>query len=267
MASWQQVSIAGKPADWFEPTRPHPHRFTVLFLHGHGELTLRDNAVFTSLFEQHGLRCLCPHGRRSWWGERVCHEFDPQLTPRRHLLDNVLPWLNERAQVTPPAIGLTGVSMGGQGVLKLAYQQPALFPVVAALAPAIDFHQWVGQGYPLDDMYETPEEARQDTATVLIHPLNWPRHQWLACDPGDKEWFEGVERLASKLSSTGIPFESDLTTRAGGHTWDYFNHMAPRVVEHLVQKLEQERNRLPVANPVGTPPPGQATPPGPASAG
>lgn len=259
MGTWHAVTIAGKTADWFEPSRPSPHRFTVLFLHGHGELTLRENAVYSGLFEQHGLRCLCPHGRRSWWGERVCHEFDPLLTPRRHLLDNVLPWLNEQARVTPPAIALTGVSMGGQGALRLAYQQPTLFPVVAALAPAIDFHQWVGKGYPLDDMYESPEEARQDTATVLIHPLNWPRHQWLACDPADTEWFEGVERLAGKLGSTGIPFEADLSTRAGGHSWDYFNHMAPTVVAFLTQRLEQERTRLPVASPSVTSGPAPAS--------
>ncbi|MFM8221762.1 MAG: alpha/beta hydrolase-fold protein, partial [Planctomycetaceae bacterium] len=151
------------------------------------------------------------------------------------------------------------VIMGGQGALKLAYQQPALFPVVAALAPAIDFHLWVGKGYPLDDLYETAEEARQETATVLIHPLNWPRHQWLGCDPGDQEWFDGVERLAGKLSSTGIPFESDLSTRAGGHSWDYFNHLAPTVVEFLTTRLEQERNRLPVSNPFA-PPAGQPAP-------
>lgn len=253
MGTWHHVSIGGKPADWFEPTRPSPHRHTVLFLHGHGERTLSDNPVYTGLFEQHGLRCLCPHGRRSWWGDRVCHEFDPQVSPRRYLLDSVLPWLNEQVQATPPAIALLGVSMGGQGALKLAYQQPALFPVVAALAPAIDFHQWVGKGYPLDDLYESPEEARQETATVLIHPLNWPRHQWLGCDPGDSEWFEGVERLAGKLGSTGIPFESDLTTRAGGHSWDYFNHQAPKVVEFLTTRLEQERNRLPVSNPFAPP--------------
>lgn len=245
MGTWQEVEIGGKRAEWFEPARPSPHRFTVLFLHGHGELTLRDNPVYSTELERHGLACLCPAGRRSWWGDRVCTEFDPVQSPRKFLLDEVLPWLKEHRQTEPPAIALLGVSMGGQGGLKLAYLAPQQFPVVAALAPAIDFHRWYGQGYPLDDLYESAEEARQDTATVLIHPLNWPRHQMLLCDPTDTEWFEGVERLASKLSSSGIPFEKDFDTRAGGHTWDYFNHQGPAVVQFLAERLEKERLRLP----------------------
>jgi len=142
-----------------------------------------------------------------------------------------------------------GVSMGGQGALRLAYRFPNQFPVVAALAPAIDFHTWHGRGLPLDEMYVTAEAARQDTATLLLHPLNWPRHQLLMCDPGDGDWFEGTQRLASKLYSTGIPFESDFETRHGGHSWEYFNHVAPRVMQYLVESLEQESRRLPTVAP------------------
>ena len=67
-------------------------------------------------------------------------------------------------------MGLTGISMGGQGVLQLAYRHPRTFPVVAALAPAIDFHQWYGRGLPLDEMFDSREAARQATALLQIHP-------------------------------------------------------------------------------------------------
>jgi S-formylglutathione hydrolase len=130
--------------------------------------------------------------------------------------------------------------------MRLAYRYPQEFPVVAALAPAIDFHNWFGRGLPLDEMYSSAEEARQDTATLLLHPLNWPRHQLLMCDPTDVEWLEGAERLASKLYSTGIPFESDFATSHGGHSWDYFDYVAPRVVQFLRDRLEQEQRRLAV---------------------
>jgi S-formylglutathione hydrolase len=97
-------------------------------------------------------------------------------------------------------------------------------------------------------MYDDAEAARQDTATLLLNPLNWPRHQLLMCDPADAEWFEGAQRLASKLYSTGIPFESDFETTCGGHSWGYFNHVAPRVMKFLIDALESERQRLPVAS-------------------
>lgn len=245
MGQWQQVEIGGKSADVFFPAKRGLENYAVLFLHGHGLMTLKDNAIYTGQLERLGLACVCPSGRRSWWGDRICCEFDQHISPTAYLRQDVLPWMAEHCQSAPPAIALLGVSMGGQGALRLAYRFPEQFPIVAALAPAVDFQIWHGRGFPLDEMYDTAEAARQDTATLLLHPLNWPRHQLLMCDPDDAEWFEGTERLASKLYSTGIPFEKDLTTQHGGHSWDYFNHIAARVMEFLVERLDQERRRLP----------------------
>lgn len=244
MGEWRQVTIDGKRADAFEPARCLEPAAAVLFLHGHGLITLRESAPFTAELERHGLRCLCPHGQRSWWGDVVCREFDAVQSPAAYLHERVLPWMAKTWGVAPPRIALVGVSMGGQGALKLAYRFPDEFPVVAALAPAIDFYQLYGQGLPLDEMYPTAEAARQDTATLWIHPLNWPRHQLLMCDPADAQWLEGAERLASKLSSTGIPFESDFSTSHGGHTWEYFNHVAPAVIRFASERLERERARV-----------------------
>ncbi len=249
MGEWRQIDIADKTADVFLPGRRAPTNFAVMFLHGHALVTLKDNAAYTAQLERHGLACVCPHGKRSWWGDRICREFDERVTPAEYLRRSVLPWMEAHCNAAPPAIGLLGVSMGGQGALRLAYRYPQQFPVVAALAPAVDFHTWYGRGLPLDEMYANAEAARQDTATLLLHPLNWPRHQLLMCDPTDADWFEGTERLASKLYSTGIPFERDFETRHGGHSWDYFNHVAPRVMEFIVSGLGQESHRLPTAGP------------------
>lgn len=253
MGEWRQVEIAGKQADVFYPARASAEKFALLFLHGHARVTLQGNAVYTSHLERLGLACVCPHGQRSWWGDRVCREFDPHVTPFAYLRTSVLPWMDEQLGCAPPAIGLLGVSMGGQGALRLAYRHPEQFPVVAALAPAVDIQNWYGRGLPLDEIYPTAESARQDTATLLLHPLHWPRHQLLVCDPTDAEAYDSAEKLASKLSSTGIPFEKDFTTRQGGHSWEYFNFMAPRVMDFLLERLQQESRRLPTAAPQQSP--------------
>jgi S-formylglutathione hydrolase FrmB len=99
-------------------------------------------------------------------------------------------------------------------------------------------------GLPLDDMFPDAEAVRQQTAVVQVQGLNWPKQQWLACDPADRDCFPGCERLASKLRSSGIPFESDFTTSHGGHSWDYFNHQAARAVQFLADGLETESRRL-----------------------
>lgn len=237
MGTWTTVEIAGKRADVFEPEGPATEGRAVLHLHGHGLTTLKDNPVFSAELERHGLRAICPHGQRSWWLDVVCREFDPRLTPMQFLHEHVVPYIGERWGAQPPGVGLTGTSMGGQGVLQLAYRHARDFPVVAAIAPAIDFHNWYGRGLPLDEMFSSREEARQHTTILQIHPLNWPRHQLFVCDPADEEWYESAERLAMKLSASGIAFESDLRTSNGGHSWTYFNHMAPRVIGFVAERL------------------------------
>lgn len=244
VSSWQTVEIAGKTADIFEPSRLSDSARAVLFLHGHGLQTLIGNAAYSAEFERRGLRAICPHGKRSWWLPVICPEFDVELSPLGHIRSNLLPWMSEKWNIQPPALAVFGVSMGAQGALQLAYRHPNEFPVVAALSPLMDFHEWMGQGLPLDEMFENQEAARQQTATLHVQGLNWPRHQFLACDPVDHDAIPGVERLASKLHSSGIPFESEFTTSHGGHSWEYFNHMAPRVIQFLTDGLEAEHRRI-----------------------
>ena len=136
--------------------------------------------------------------------------------------------------------------MGGQGALRLAYKRPSIFPVVAAISPAIDYQLRFEEGdETLPLMYRDAEQARQDTALLHIHPLNWPRHQFFCCDPNDYPWFVSAERLRMKLGSLGVPFECDLETTGGGHGFEYYNQMAEKTVGFLVNRLEKERLRVP----------------------
>src|SRR5437867_3550823 len=90
---WQTVEVAGKPCDVFEPPERGP--FVLLFLHGVGMETLAGNLVWTGLLEENRLATVCPHGKRSWWTNRICAEFDPKLTAERHLIENVLPFIRD----------------------------------------------------------------------------------------------------------------------------------------------------------------------------
>jgi hypothetical protein len=242
--TWLTTELDGKVIDIYEPASPAAHGRVVLHLHGHALQTLKDNAAFTAELEKHGFRCVCPQGKRSWWLDVICREFDPDITPQAFLYERVVPFIEARWGTKPPAIGLTGISMGGQGALQLAYRRPRAFPVVAAISPAVDFHNLHGNGLPLDQMFASREAARQATATLMFHPLNWPRHQLFVCDPADADWFEGADRLAMKLMSMGILFETDLKTSHGGHTWEYFDSMAPKVIGFVAERLEEQSRAI-----------------------
>jgi hypothetical protein len=49
--------------------------------------------------------------------------------------------------------------------------------------------------------------------------------------------------MQMKLYSLGVPHEHDFDTVAGGHGEDYYDAQAAKVVEFIVQRLEQERQR------------------------
>ena len=247
IGNWSVQHVAGHPCDVFEPQQINPHNYVVVYLHGVHLGKLNDKPAFVELFEKHGLPVVSPITGRSWWTDRICPDFDSEVTAQQHLLQNILPYIEQRWESKPPQIALLGTSMGGQGALRFSYKFPNLFPIVAAISPAIDYQRKIEvpeEDEPLLDMYEDPEQARQDTALLHIHPLNWPRHQFFCCDPTDFPWADSADRLRMKLSSLGVPFEADLETQSGGHGFEYYSAMAQRAIDFIVNALERERLRI-----------------------
>ncbi|MFO0898497.1 MAG: alpha/beta hydrolase-fold protein [Pirellulales bacterium] len=242
---WSEVDLAGHTADVFEPAQRNQHGYVAIYLHGVHLNRLVDKPAFVAELERHGLPVVCPRTARSWWTDKLCAEFDPELTAERYLLDRVVPWIAERWNAAPPQIALFGTSMGGQGALRFAFKHPNKFPIAAAISPAIDYHLRMREGdETLPLMYRDAEQARQDTATLHVHPLNWPRNLWFCCDPVDYRWHESADRLRMKLSALGIPHECDLQTSGGGHGFEFYNRMAARAIGFMAERLERERLRV-----------------------
>ena len=103
--AWSTAKIAGKPADVYDPPGEGRPRFGVLHLHGVGLKTLRDRPAFTRLFDELRIACVCPHGQRCWWADRICPEFDPELSPEQ-------PSAPKRAAVLPGALGPRAAGRG-----------------------------------------------------------------------------------------------------------------------------------------------------------
>jgi S-formylglutathione hydrolase len=196
-------------------------RFTLLWLHGQDEMPPND--AFTTLLEAHRLSCLAPSAGGTWWLD------DADITNR------ILPWIHERWR----GVAVAGVEMGGQGAIRLALKHPKLVPVAAGLGSAIDFHELHGRGTPLDERFPSRERARQDTATLHMHPSEWPPHLWFACDPADP-WFRGNDRLHEKLRAYGVPHTADLESSGS----DYFEAMLKPMFAFLIAGLEAQSRRL-----------------------
>jgi hypothetical protein len=233
---WTSTTIAGRPAEVFNP--PGRPRFVLLFLADLDEVTPRDNPAWTDLFAAQRLACVCPAGAETWWADRVYPPFDPTVSGEGYLLDAVMPW----ATGLGPA-GVVGVGAGGQAALKLGFKHPTRFRAVAGLGPILDAYELHGRGTALDAMYANREQCRQDSAVLHIHPANWPPHISFTCDP-DSPWLRGNDRLHEKLAALGVPHRTDFTTRVCGHSWTYYDHLAPGVVKFLADGLAAESRRL-----------------------
>src|SRR5262245_3338837 len=148
---WQTVDLGGKPADVFVPP-DGPPRFGLLFMHGYDLATLAGNSTYTKLLSDNRLVCVCPHGGRCWWTDRIWPEFDPAVPADAYVLA-ALSYIHSKWSFPPRAVGLLGYCLGGQGALKLAFRYPLLFPAVAAISSALEYHELYWSGTAIDVLY------------------------------------------------------------------------------------------------------------------
>lgn len=229
---WVVTEIAEHDAVAHVPPNALP--FALLWLHD--ELDEVPEALAAELTARR-LRCVAPLARQSWWVDRVCPTFDPTLTPERHVIDNVLPWITSTWNIPPRGIAVAGVGMGGQGAVRLGFRYPAKFPVVASVSGAFDFHDGYGRGSPLDAMYASREHARQDTAILHVAGHDWPPHIWFACPPRGA-CARGNDRLHEKLSAIGVPHVADLDSSGPDERL-----LAP-MLAFILAALDRESRRL-----------------------
>jgi S-formylglutathione hydrolase len=238
---WEERRVSGKRVEVFCPVETV--RYVCIYLHSYSCESLATRTALRDELLRYGLVCIRPDSGQSWWTNRRLPGFDPVITPEQFIVEHLVPWIRGEWDLSARSIGLFGFDMGGQGALRLAFRHPAIFPVVAALAPSIDYHELYWSGLAIDDMYRSKEECRQDTATMHINPYDYPQHIFFATDPDDP-WWRGSDRLREKLTALGIPHTCDLATRAGGHTWDYFDRMVSRALRYVKDGVERESRRL-----------------------
>jgi pimeloyl-ACP methyl ester carboxylesterase len=242
----KEVIIAGHPCHVFVPEQRNPYGWTVVFLHDVDGAGLDGRGAYLQVLARHGLPCIAPISGRSWWTERIWPEFDAAFSAEVYVIKHVLDYVAEQWQSRPPQVAMLGIGMGGQGALKISFKYPNRLPIVAAVAPALDFQlaYYDEDETALPAIYPEPEAARQDTAILHVHPLNWPRNLWFAANPADDRWYSGAERLKMKLSALGIPHDADLETSAVGQSRAYTDLVASPAVDYLVERLEREHRRV-----------------------
>ncbi|MEO1992508.1 MAG: alpha/beta hydrolase-fold protein [Pirellulales bacterium] len=245
---WEIIDVGGHNCELFTPSKPSAQK-GILFLHDNDGQRLRDYPYLRDVIECASIPVIAPRSEQSWWLHHIMPSFDKRISPEQFILSSVKDEMISRFGVRPPSIAIMGVGMGGQGALRISYRHPNVFPIAAALSPSIDFHtamreadrQGQGEQYEsLWELYGDIEKARQDTAILHIHPLNWPRHQFFACPKNDVHWRDGAERLHSKLIALGIPHTAVLESPDHKTDSDFLRFASCELIDFINRALTTE---------------------------
>jgi enterochelin esterase-like enzyme len=138
------------------------------------------------------------------------------------MLDDVVPSVdgNYRSIADRSARAIGGLSMGGEGALRLAMMNPDTFGVAAAHSPSLRtaYDQLAPE---LQDLYGTPEMWRATSPLWLTVDSDAAYRLTIALDVGeDDPWRPNVEMLHNWMTGRGIAHRFDVLP--GGHEAEYW---------------------------------------------
>jgi S-formylglutathione hydrolase FrmB len=231
----------------------HAKRYPVLyFLHGLGdnEQTLFNTGgwnLVEDLRQQHKIGdflIVAPEGKQSFY----INSADNKVRYSDFFLREFMPYIEHKYLIRRErsARGISGISMGGYGALRMAFAYPQLFSSVSAQSAAL----MTESPQQLDTAMRAGTPLSRMLAGVFGHPINVPH--WRANDPfilarrnsnelrtlaiyfncGDQDGYgfdKGAKALDRQLKAEGIPHEFHLYP--GDHSLPYF-------LSHLGETME-----------------------------
>lgn len=170
------------------------------------------------------------------------NSFSGRVRYEDFLIQEFFPFIEKRYRVRPgrEGRGISGVSMGGYGALRLAFRHPALFNAVSAHSAALveDLPAAITDDplllRALRGAFGSPPNAAfwdRNTPFVFARTANLAGLKiYFDCGADDELGFAaGTRALDKLLTSRHIQHEEHIYP--GGHSWDYF-------AAHIAASLE-----------------------------
>jgi S-formylglutathione hydrolase FrmB len=239
------------PSYQTDTNRKYP---ALYFLHGLGEneqALLRSGGwgLIEDLRQQHKISdflIIAPEGRGSFF----INSSDGRDRYSGFLLSEFLPYIETHYRIFRDrrSRGVTGLSMGGYGALRLAFAHPELFSSVSVQSPALitespqqmnaDLRDAGPLAKLLGGVFGNPINAthwRENDPFELVRQNRIPIRGeaiYFNCGEGDEYGFaEGAIKLHRQLQSEGIRHEFHLYP--GGHSAEYFlSHLGETIEFH-----------------------------------
>lgn len=216
-------------------------KFPVVYLlHGGGaDFRSWSNDSDVSQYAAHGLILVMPEGGSSYYVNSATH---PRDRYEDYIVEDLIPDVDRRfpTAANRSSRAIAGVSMGGYGAIKLAFDHPDLFVFAGAISAALDVPsrpfsvRRVDQWERFRSIFGAVGSSTEQSADPFLFekasdPARMP-HLWLAC--GRNEALLGANRrFVAGLAQRNFLYE--FHTAPGGHDWNQWNLQIPGLFQSL----------------------------------
>jgi enterochelin esterase-like enzyme len=158
-----------------------------------------------------------PNGGAKYW---VNHANGERWAD--YVVDDVVAQVDRSYRTIPSAEGraIGGLSMGGEGALRLALTNPQVFGIAGAHSPSLrtSFDEFAPE---LQEIFGSPEAWRGVTPLWLVEDTDTAYNLTLSIDVGeDDPWRPNVQLLHDRMTSRGINHRFEVLE--GEHAAEYW---------------------------------------------
>ncbi|MCK5032803.1 MAG: esterase family protein [Calditrichia bacterium] len=176
-----------------------------------------------TLADKYEFIIVCPDGVYAGWYLDSPLIKDSQY--ETYIAKEVVQYVDENYRIIAKTKGrfICGLSMGGQGAIRLISKYPELFDAAGSMSGVMELSE-ATKKYGLIQLlgdYESNKDLWQDESCLKIVESLAGKNKGLIIDCGIKDRFiESNRKIHQKMIDLNI--QHDYYERPGGHSWDYW---------------------------------------------
>jgi S-formylglutathione hydrolase FrmB len=200
----------------------------VYLLHGYsGSYSdwIKNAKGFEKAADLYTVMIVCPDGGfGSWYWDSP---DDPGFQYETYVSNELISFIDNKYKTIKNRKGraITGLSMGGQGALYLAFRHQDVFGAAGSMSGGVDIRPFPDNwdmAKRLGNYSEQPERWEKHAVINMLYLVK-PNALQLIIDCGTEDFFYRVnENLHQQLLMRNIPH--DFITRPGAHNWPYWSN-------------------------------------------
>ena len=184
-----------------------------------------DKVDLSTLVDQYQMIIVCPDGGYAGW--YLDSPLNKESQHESYIASDVLNFIDKNYQTIANWKGraLCGLSMGGQGALRLLAKYPDKFAAAGSMSGVMELafaSKRFGITQLLGDFEKFPERWKENSCLFLVEKLSG-KEKGIILECGVKDrYLDGNRKVHSRLLALNI--DHDYYERPGGHSWDYWKN-------------------------------------------